>query len=59
METLEMEKKNWENLLGFADNGVWSTCGNLTVLWREVMWSAVNLLPNSPKISQLTKRHVF
>ena len=27
--------------------------------WRENMWSAVNLLPNSAKISDLINRDVF
>ena len=30
------------------------------LIWRrEYMWSARNLLPNSPKISDLTNRDVF
>ena len=27
--------------------------------WQEYMWSAVSLLPNSPKILDLTNRDVF
>ena len=27
--------------------------------WREYMWPAIKVLPNSPKISDLTNRDVF
>ena len=27
--------------------------------WEEYTWSAVNVLPNSPKISNVTNRDVF
>ena len=28
-------------------------------VWREYMWSSVNVLPNSRKVSDLTNRDVF
>ena len=27
--------------------------------WREYVWSAVNVFPDSPEISDLTNRYVF
>ena len=41
-----------------GDNGVWTFYGNLSLLWGEFMWLAVNVLPNSLKISDLTKTDV-
>ena len=52
-------KKNSEKIWGFDENGVWTCCGKFSLLWREFMWSAVNVLPDSPKISDLTKKNVF
>ena len=52
-------RKLWENVFGFEDNGVWTCCRNLSQLWAEYMWLAVNLLPNNPNISDLTKKDVF
>ena len=43
------------NVYGFWDNGVWRCLGNFSEVSREYMWASVNVLPNSPKISHLTK----
>ena len=48
-----------ENVYSFWDNGVLTCCGNFSQLWREYMWSASNVLPNSPKIADLIKRNAF
>ena len=51
--------KNPGNVSDFWDNGVWTCLENFCELWQEYMWAAVYVLPNSPKISHLTKRDVF
>ena len=51
--------KIWENVLRFWHNSVWTYCGNFSHLWREYMWSAVNVLPNFPKIGDMTKADFF
>ena len=56
---IEKRNKKWKNFLGFWDNGDWTYCGNFSQLWREYMWSAVKVLPNSKNISDLTKRDVL
>ena len=38
---------------------IWSDCGNFSLVQREYLWSAVNMLRNSPKISDVTKRVMF
>ena len=43
-----------EKDFNFWDNGVLTCCGNFPQLSWEYMWLAVNVLPNSPKISDLT-----
>ena len=52
-------KEIWENIFGFGDNCIWTCSENWTLLRGEFMWSAVNMLPNSPKIPDLTKRDFF
>ena len=49
-----MEKKN-----GFLDSCIWIGCMKFNLLWREYMSLEVNVLNNSPKISDLPKREVF
>ena len=51
--------KLYENVYGFWDYGVSTCLVNFSELWRECMWAAVNVLPNSPKISYLTEKGVF
>ena len=38
------------------NSGVSRCCGNFSLLWREFMWSAVTVFPNSPKISDVIRR---
>ena len=45
-----MLQKNAEDSFSFEDNSIWTRCWNFSQLWREYTWSAVNVLPNSPKI---------
>ena len=51
--------KNPEKVFCFKDNGVW-TCGvKVCILRREYLYSAVNVLTNSPNILDLTKADFF
>ena len=59
LSKFEKFKKILDNVFGLADNDVWTWCQNLSQLWQEYMWLAVNVLPNNPKISDLTKKDVF
>ena len=52
-------KKIGENKGGFWDNGVQTCCENFSQFAPENMSSAVKVLPNSPRISNLTKRDLF
>ena len=55
----EIPIKIWENVFSFWHNGI-STCwGNFYQLWPQYMSWKVNLLPSSPKISDLTNTNVF
>ena len=49
--------KNGENksekVFPFRDNCIWIGCVKLSLLRRECCWPVVNVLKNSPKISQL------
>ena len=51
--------ENTEIILGLEDNDVWICCGNFSQSWEQNMWSVVKVLPNSPKISDLTKERCF
>ena len=51
--------KNQEKVFCFKDNGVWTFCVNVYILRREYVYSAVNVLTNSPNILDLTKAHIF
>ena len=51
--------KNPKKNFNFGDNGVGTSCGNLFQILQEYMLLPANVLPNSPKISDLTKRNVF
>ena len=48
--------ENPENVFGFWYNCVRTSSGKISLLRREYMWSLVNLLKHSPKISDVTKR---
>ena len=43
--------KNWKNIFNFWDNSFWKCCYKLSLLRREYLLSAVNMLTNSPKFS--------
>ena len=45
-----MHKKNVEKGFSFCDNSIWIGCVNLSVLRREYLPSALNVLKNSLKI---------
>ena len=48
-----------ENIFCFGDNSAWTYCGSLSQFWPKYMQSTVYLLPNNPKIWDLTERYVF
>ena len=47
--------KNPEKVFCFKDNDVWICCVKVCILRPEYMYSAVNVLTNSPNILDLTK----
>ena len=46
-----------KNVYGFADKWVGTGCKNFCLLWREYMWSGVNVLKDGSNISDPTGRH--
>ena len=48
-----------ENVSHFWVNGLWRCWDKFSQLWREYMWSAVNVLTSTTEISDLTERDVF
>ena len=53
------KKKNWEKVFAFWDNCIWRCCHKLSLLRREYLSSAVNVLTNSPVILHITERDFF
>ena len=53
------KKKNWEKVFCFWDKCIWKCCNKFPLLRREYLSLAVNVLTNSPKILNITKRHFF
>ena len=51
--------KNPEKVFCFKENVVWNCCVKVCILRPEYMYSAVNVLTNSPNILDLTKTHFF
>ena len=53
--------KNPEKVFCFKDNGIWTCCMKVFILRPEYMYSAVNVLTNSPNILflDLTKADFF
>ena len=51
--------KNPEKVFCFKDNDVWTCCVKVCILRPEYMYSAVNVLTNSPNILDLTKADFF
>ena len=51
--------KNREKVFCFWDNGVWNCCCKCSILLREYLSSAVNVLTNSFKISDPPKADFF
>ena len=56
---LQKCNKDLRKGVGFWDKSIWTCCSNFSQLSGEYMWSAVNVLPNSAKFSDLTKRDGF
>ena len=52
-------EKNSEKVFCFLDNYIWIGCTKLSILRREYLSSAANVLTNSPKILHITKRNFF
>ena len=46
-----------KNVFSFEDNYGWTRCWIFSQLWQEYLWSAVNMLENGSKISDLAKNH--
>ena len=51
--------KYWQKVFEFGDKCIWIASGTFSLLWREYLSLAVNVLTNSSKISDLMKREVF
>ena len=51
--------KNPEKVFCFKDNGVWTCCVKVSILRREYVYLAVNVLTNSPNILGLPKADFF
>ena len=51
--------KNQEKVFCFKDNGVWTCRFKVFILRPEYVYSAVNVLTNSPNILDLTKADFF
>ena len=51
--------KNQEKVFCFKDNGVWTCCVKVNILRPEYVYSAANVLKNSPNILDLTKADFF
>ena len=50
-------KKIRRNVFSFQDNCGWTYRGKFPLLWQEYLPSAVNMLPNGPKISDPSRSH--
>ena len=51
--------KNPEKVFRFKDKDVWTCCVKVCILRLEYVYSAVNVLTNSPNILDLTKADFF
>ena len=51
--------KNPEKVFCFKDNGVWTCCVKVFILRLEYVYSAVNVLTNSPNILDMTQADFF
>ena len=54
-----MQRKIDKKAFCFGDNSIWSGCVKLSLLRKEYLSSAVNVLTNSYKILHITKRDIF
>ena len=53
-----MQRKVQIKLFVFGDNCIWIVCFKLFLLRREYLSSAVNVLANSYKVLDITKRDI-
>ena len=51
----QISSKILREIFCFSDNCIWICCGNFFLLRREYLSSAVNVLSNSPKISDILR----
>ena len=58
-EIWDMLQKVNKKKFCFLDCYSWIGCGKLVLLWREYLSSAVNVLTNTPTISDITKTDIF
>ena len=59
LKVFKIAEKIRENAFCFLDNCNWIGCVNLSLLRRENLWTAVNVLKNGPNILHITKRDFF
>ena len=52
-------QENLSKNVWFLGNVIWIKCDKFSLLRREYLPSAANVLTNSPKISGITKREIF
>ena len=55
----QKRNKNPEKVFCFKDNAVWTFWVKVCILRREYVYSAVNVLINSPNILDVTKADFF
>ena len=57
--TFQKWRKKFSKSFFFLDNFISIGCGKFSVVWRKYLSSAISLITNSPKISDITKRDIF
>ena len=56
---LKKWEKKWEKVFRFSDNCIWIRSGKFLQSPKGYLWSTVNVLTNSPKISPKTRGEIF
>ena len=59
MQCFINKAKNSGKVFCFLDNCIWIDCFKISLLRKEYLWSAVNMLTNSTKISDINNRNIF